>query len=162
MDKVFFTKSNIDTLKNKFIQNTNLKKDPRTHAQCQKIIINRMKEVYEKYGNRKPSNMSVPDFISKMSNKVVNDCVRDFNVSKQSAVQSTKSSGNQSGTFAGIPDGGLGGAGAPFSSNIQGEYITATGEVGKKMVFDVDLNDKMGIGGKKNTDVLERMMFERV
>ena len=81
MQEYFFSEDNITNQTKKLIINLELTEDQLNKdvvLKCRKIILNHMKDVFTKYGNSKPSNVNVPDFIKKLNVKSLSDCIRMF------------------------------------------------------------------------------------
>ncbi len=85
MDKYFFSEKNVGDLTKKLILNLQLSEDQINKdvvVKCKKIIVNHMNETYDKYANIKPESISTRNYIGKMNNKSLKDCLRVFDVKK--------------------------------------------------------------------------------
>ena len=86
MEEYFFSEKNIGDLTKKLILNLELTKDQLNKdvvLKCKKIIVNHMNDTFYKYGNSKPSSISSKDYIIKMNNKSLKDCIKVFDNRKQ-------------------------------------------------------------------------------
>ena len=89
MEKYFYSKQNILTLTKKLIIFLELEENEINTdviTKCQKIITNFMQAIFNKYGKRKPSNMTTEIFLDKLNKKSLSECLRTFNKRKQKLV----------------------------------------------------------------------------
>ena len=78
MEEIFLSTKNIANLTKKLIINLDLDENQvnrDTVIKCKKIIQNSMEAVFDKYGNRKPSDISAVDYIDKLNKKSLSDCI---------------------------------------------------------------------------------------
>lgn len=75
MDKFFFSPKNIDRQASQLGVAINAKRNPESQERCHKIINKHMKDVYGKYGNRKPNNMSPNEFIDLLNKKSIKESI---------------------------------------------------------------------------------------
>ena len=86
MEEYFFSEKNISDLTKKLILNLELSKEQLNKdvvMKCKKIIINHMKDTYSKYGDNKPPSISSKDYVIKMNNKSLKDCIKIFDNKKK-------------------------------------------------------------------------------
>jgi len=86
MKKYFFSQNNITYLTKKLIILLNLDKEEITKEiiiKCNKIILNFMTLIFEKYGNMKPPNITDEVYIDKLNKKSLSDCLRTINNKKK-------------------------------------------------------------------------------
>jgi hypothetical protein len=100
MDEIFLSEKNIANQTKKLILYLNLEKEQLTKdtvLKCKKIIENSMQSTFAKYGDRKPNNISLVEYIDKMNKKSLSDCVKVFDTKKEikmGSESSTKSRPN--------------------------------------------------------------------
>ena len=78
INSLFFSKRNIEKLSNKLVNNLHLKTDSRTIANCRVFVESQMKEILKKYGKQKPRSLSIPEFVDKLSEKSLEDCIKMY------------------------------------------------------------------------------------
>ena len=104
MEEYFFSEKNVSDLTKQLILNLELGQDQLNKdvvMKCKKIITNHMKDTYTKYGNNKPSNIGAKEYIGKMNNKSLKDCMQMFDIKKSqngssSSTEKRKSSNGKS------------------------------------------------------------------
>ena len=171
MDNYFFSKENIDKLTNQLGKSLNIKNTPESKRACRKFVETQMKSVFDKYSDKKPKKMPMPEFLYKLNQKSLDDCVKLYEVKTGKRTGNANAASmhiqrdreiygnreqmmenrpmhtsgvNKEAGLPGMLDSGGGGNFAPLSSLAgPGEYITATGEMGSRMPF----NDGNGGGG---------------
>jgi len=82
MDKYFFAENNVASQTKKLILNLELPENEINRdvvIKCKKIITNHMKETFNKYGNSKPQKINSKDYMEKLNNKSLSDCLRVIN-----------------------------------------------------------------------------------
>lgn len=143
MDKVLFSKKNIDIQCLKIMQITQLQKSKKNILFCRNAAISEMKRIFLKYKDRKPDDMSNKEFMTKICNKTVHDCVIGIKKIQQ------RIASEQRQKFDGLSAG----MGAPLADG-EGEYITATGEMGEhmQMVDDRQVGDMQHKLSKEQLD----------
>lgn len=151
MEKFLFSKKNIDNLCEKVLKVTKIQPTQKNVQFCRSIIANRMKKLYEMTISKKPKTMSPKDYAERLCKTTIRDCVIALKRSQASAMEnkSDQISGNvaeQGCNYQNIMSG-------------NGEYITATGEMGGKMEFRDDRN--MKLQEKPSSEDLENKMYER-
>ena len=144
MDGYFFIKKNVDQLSIELENKLPIKKTPESRQTCRKFLEEQMRVVYEKYGNKRPKNMPIPIFIEKLNNKSISECIRAYEERSGKKIKntgmkqpiSTPTRRKETG-FSGTMD-NIGGGGSDFAPivNGQGEFISATGDMGQKMTFN--------------------------
>ena len=85
MERYFFSQQNIFNLTKKLIIYLELDEgqiNKEVIEKCKKIIINFMKAIFDKYGNKKPNNMSNEEYLDKLNKKSLSECLRTFNNKK--------------------------------------------------------------------------------
>jgi hypothetical protein len=86
MDEIFLSGKNVDNQTKKLIVYLNLDKrqlNRDTVLKCRKIIANSMTETYDKYGERKPNNVSITEYIDKLNKKSLSDCIKILDAKKE-------------------------------------------------------------------------------
>ena len=81
MEQIFLSQENIINLTKKLILYLELDEsqiNKEVIMKCKKIIFNYMNAIFDKYGNRKPQNISTREFIEKLNKKSLSDCIRMF------------------------------------------------------------------------------------
>ena len=196
MEKYFFSKTNINSLTKDLGKKLGIKNTPGHIKACKKFLEKQMTDVFSKYGDKKQKNMPMPEFIERLNDKSISECVKYYTAAKNKANSATSANGGRgSGTgmqhvdreqelnrgrnpglmkrpihtsgikdsSQGLPgmmlDGGGQAGYAPILSG-QGEYITATGEMGKKMFTGTDTTQMFGDKGGSKEEI-ERRMLER-
>jgi len=191
MDKFFFSEKNVARQCATLEKQLNIKDNPESRRKCKKFLVNQMKNVYDKHGKKKRSNMPVAEFIDLLNKKSVKECMkiceenrsnkksysgkigelertreeevygkRDIQLPRRP--QYTSMNRNNVAENHGMP-GYSEGAGSTFApiAQGQGEFISATGEMGEKMIFGNLENQIYGQRGDSK-DELERRMMERM
>ncbi|QKF93797.1 metallo-peptidase family M12 [Fadolivirus algeromassiliense] len=204
MDKFFFSEKNVARQFATLEQLINMSDNPDSKRHFKKFLVKEMKEVYDKYGKKKPPTMKPAEFIDLLNKKSIKECVRiceekkatkkknysqdqlgeiersreeemygqrDIQVPRRPQHmsldrQNNSNRGQQNNRQPGFNNGmdgfsdGGGGGFAPIPKG-NGEFITASGEMGAKMFFG-NLEDQMygSRGDAKNE--LERRMLERM
>ena len=159
MDDYFFSKDNVNKLSGQLGKVLNIKNTPDSKRACSKFVESQMKNIYDKYSDKRPKKMPIPEFLSKLNQKTLEDCIKLYEVKTGKKTNNYGSmnmqrdkeiyggreqmmnsrpqhtSGNsESRELPGMMDSMSGGNFAPISSfNSPGEYITATGEMGSRM-----------------------------
>lgn len=86
MKKVFLSEKNIANQTKKLITYLNLEPDElnrNTIINCKKIIMKTMDATFDKYGEKKPEDMSVVEFLDKINKKSLSDCLKIFDGQKE-------------------------------------------------------------------------------
>src|SRR5579863_23375 len=173
MEKIFFSEKNVNNVCTLLIKQLNVKDNPDTKKQCQKLLIGQMEEIFDKYGSKKPSSMSATNFLDAMNKKSIKQSViiceenrkkkggistsqskskykpkinkmdkfqrkRDEEINGERDIQIDerskpylKNTKNKDVMFSDI---GMVNHFAPID-NRDGGYITATGEMGERMII---------------------------
>lgn len=79
MEEYFFSDTNISSQTKKLILHLELEEQQINREvvlKCKKIIINYMKITYDKYGTKRPYNISKSDYLEKLNKKSLNDCLK--------------------------------------------------------------------------------------
>jgi hypothetical protein len=87
MEQIFLSQENIINLTKKLILYLELDEsqiNKEVIMKCKKIISNYMNAIFDKYGNKKPQNISTREFLEKLNKKSLSDCIRMFEEKKQS------------------------------------------------------------------------------
>jgi len=150
-------------------------------SELRTFLRDNMTRVYDKYHEKKPKTMSVPDFINKLNNKSIKDCIDIYSAKKKSRekqknvqhfqqqprqqqptqASSLSSSIKQnpiSSLDAGFQNSALGFA--PITSTVGG-YYTADGRMGDgQMKFETN-NESNNSRSGKNSDELDQLMYSR-
>jgi len=162
MNNIFFSRENIERLTNSLAKNLNIKNSPESRKACRKFVETQMKSIYEKYSDKRPSEMPIPEFLSKLNTKIIDDCIklyeaktgkrthhntghnnfinmqrdREIYGNRQPITESRPqhTSGINNVGLPGMLDTSIGGNWASVSNLAgPGEYIQATGEMGMRM-----------------------------
>jgi hypothetical protein len=162
MDNYFFSKDNIERLTNHLSKSLNIKNTPESRKACRRFLESQMKSIFDKYGDKKPSKMPMSEFLQKLNQKSVEDCVKLYEIKMQKKSNSaslnmrrdkeiygnrsqymenrpahTSRIMNKDSELPGMLDSGGDGNYASVSSFASpGEFITATGEMGSNMQFN--------------------------
>ena len=99
MDEIYLSDKNVANQTKKLIAYLNLDRDQLTKntvLKCKQIIINSMNSTYNKYGDRRPEDISLVEYIDKMNKKSLSDCIKVFDARKETTIQSKKYSNPQS------------------------------------------------------------------
>lgn len=91
MESHFFNDKNISNLTALLIKQLNIKDDPEIKKKCKKLVHQQMKEVYEKYGNKRPDGMKSADFLNALNKKSVKQSVVICEESKNKKKQNKES-----------------------------------------------------------------------
>ena len=86
MKKVFLSEKNITNQTKKLITLLNLEPEQlnrNTVINCKKIITNSMAVTFDKYGERKPENITPVEYLDKMNKKSLSDCLKVFESKKE-------------------------------------------------------------------------------
>ncbi len=160
MNNYFFSKENVEKLTLQLGKLLNIKNTPESKRACRKFVETQMKSVYDKYSDKKPKKMPIPEFLHKLNQKALEDCIRlyeiktgkksnngSINVQRDREIYGNRdkllnnrpmhTSGNsRDSELPGMLDTMGSGNFAPISSLAgPGEFITATGEMGNNMQF---------------------------
>ena len=200
MDKFFFSDKNVTRQCSSLERLLNIENNPESKRQYKKFLVQQMKDVFNKYGKRKPQTMKAPEFLDLLNKKSIRECVKiiedkknnkkkqysssqigeyersraqeihgnreikvarrpqNTSINKNQGGNNTNNNPNNSSTL-GFNDGSNANGFAPIPQG-NGEYITATGEMGSKMIFG-NLEDQMFGRRSDSKDDLERMMMDR-
>ena len=74
MDKYFFGQKNVLSQAKKLESILNLDNTEGAKRRCRNLLVENMKEVYNKYNNRKPPNMKPSEFINLLNKKSIHNC----------------------------------------------------------------------------------------
>lgn len=187
VQKLFLNKNNLNNLCDKLGKKLNMEDEDQYQA-CKVLLQAQMKHIFKQ--NKDNLNKAPPEkVVRKLNELAFNSCVKIYykkigeNTNSLSQMsmdrereiygdrrnrvtarpRSTSSSGKKS--FSGVREmednqGNFGGY-ASFG-NCDGGFYSASGGMGKKMLMNVNLNDEMGFGTKKDiSGELERRMLER-
>ncbi len=189
MNNYFLSDNNVNRISSSVSKTLNIKNTQKSTQACRNFVESRMKEVYNKYGTRKPDNMELKDFILKLNQKTIQDCVKLYqqktNNNKASQISRDKeiygkrdsliparpthtSFNKNSRELPGmLDDGGMSIMGGSNFSPVlsgKGSFISATGEVTDGIQFNneqqSDPNMSMFQDKKNSVDDLERRMLE--
>ena len=103
MEEIFLSEKNVANQTKKLIAYLNLDRDQLTKEtvlKCKQIIVNSMNTTNNKYGDRKPEDISLVEYIDKMNKKSLSDCIKIFDARKETKIQSVnhQSSNSSSGS----------------------------------------------------------------
>ena len=93
MEEIFLSTRNIANLTKKLIIHLDLDENQvnkDTVLKCKKIIQNSMESVFDKYGNRKPTEIPLVDYVDKLNKKSLSDCIKIFDYKKEEATVNTQ------------------------------------------------------------------------
>jgi hypothetical protein len=79
MQEYFFSDDNIANQTKKLIFNLELSEEQLNKdviLKCKKIIVNHMKDTFNKYGKIKPSSTSTQEYLKQLNKKSLSDCLR--------------------------------------------------------------------------------------
>lgn len=76
MDKFFFSEKNISNQSTYLEKILNIRDDKESKRRCRKFLVQQMKEVYMKYGKKRPPGMEAIQFIDQLNKKSIKDCVK--------------------------------------------------------------------------------------
>ena len=71
MESHFFNDKNVNNMTNILIKQLNIKNDPEVRKKCKKLVYQQMKEVYDKYGSKRPEGMKSAEFLNALNKKSV-------------------------------------------------------------------------------------------
>ncbi len=171
MENYFYSKENIEKLTNHLCGSLNIKNTQESRRACRKFVETQMKQTFDKYADKRPKKMPIPEFLGKLNQKIITDCIKLYELKtgkktnySSSAIEVQRdrelygnrdpimnsrpkhtSGVNRDSELPGMLDTG-GGSYASFSSlSGPGQFITASGEMGTN--FQVNNNGENGGGG---------------
>lgn len=68
MENFLFSKKNVDNQCLQLIKVMKLQNTPKNVQLCRSMVTQRIKGLYDKYGNKKPASMEPKEFINKLCN----------------------------------------------------------------------------------------------
>jgi hypothetical protein len=74
------SQENVDRLTNQLGKSLNIKNTPESKRACRKFVETQMKSVFDKYSDKKPKKMPIPEFLYKLNQKSLDDCVKLYEV----------------------------------------------------------------------------------
>ena len=83
MEEYFFSEKNVGDLTKQLITNLELGQNELNNdvvIKCRNIIVKQMKNTYDRFGNQKPNNIGTKEYIAKMNNKSLKDCMKIFDL----------------------------------------------------------------------------------
>lgn len=186
MESHFFNDKNVNNMTNILIKQLNIKNDPEVRKKCKKLVYQQMKEVYDKYGSKRPEGMKSAEFLNALNKKSVKQSIvicessKKKKQTKESSVSDLKLERDAL-TFGPRnlkqppkrPEHTLKGSDdremlfndttnmsnfASFDTKSPAQYVRADGSLSRDAPTDWD--DDVNIGRSKQDD-LERAMNER-
>ncbi|CAH6421476.1 Hypothetical protein KVN_LOCUS288 [uncultured virus] len=190
MDKFFFSDKNVSRQCGYLEKMLNIKGDSESKKRCKKFLVKQMQEIYKKYGNKRPNNVPVPQFIDLLNRKSIEECIKICENRKKNKKQLdsnqlhqverardkeiygkrdvkiqkrpivTHTKKNTNGLMPTYSDSG---GLSNFATVPKGEggYIGANGELGDQMFFG-NINDYINTKKNDSKDDLEKRILERV
>lgn len=79
MESIFLSNKNINSQTKKLVIYLNLDEEQLTKDtvfKCRKIILNSMILIFDKYGNKKPHNIPIIEYINKLNKKSLSECIK--------------------------------------------------------------------------------------
>ena len=98
MNEIYLSDKNVANQTKKLIAYLNLDTDQinkNTVLKCKQIIVNSMNTTFDKYGRRRPPEISVVEYIDKMNKKSLSDCIKIFEEKKELNMQNKKHQNSQ-------------------------------------------------------------------
>lgn len=95
INSLFFSERNIEKLSSKLANNLKLKNDPKTMANCRQFVKIQMKEILKKFGKQRPRGLSIPEFVDKLSEKALDDCIKMYKIQRKKTSQSQQTANYQ-------------------------------------------------------------------
>jgi hypothetical protein len=92
MESHFFNDKNINNMTSLLIKELNIKDDPEIKKKCKRLVHEQMKEVYGKYGRKRPEGMKSADFLNALNKKSVKQSIAICEASKNKKKQTKESS----------------------------------------------------------------------
>lgn len=189
MNNYFFSKENVVKLSVKLSKNLKIKDTPESMNACREFLKKQMKIVYAKYGDKKPKGVPIPDFINKLNEKSLDDCIKlykkqtagkkppaknisDYQMSRDKELNGGRNPGlmrrpthtsglKENNGFPGMLDSGGASGFAPLVTGNAG-FITASGELGDNMMPSnsaVEISSNKGDAAKEELE--KRMMMRK-
>jgi hypothetical protein len=87
MDKFFFSDRNVNTQCSNLENILNIRDNDTAKQKCKKFLVQNMKDVYKKYGSKRPENISPKDFMDLLNKKSIKECVKLCEQKKQQKSQ---------------------------------------------------------------------------
>ena len=163
------SKKNIDSICGEFIRKVNANPTQDNYFKYQKFVSSQMADVYNRYGSKKPVNISSKEFISKMNKKSLNNCVSIYTDKLKSRPissppmmppqrpQHIMKPSQTTKQREGFNDGF-----AQFNPSITSGVISATGEVQPQMVFgNISTDDRKRDMSMSLDDRMRQLQEER-
>lgn len=75
MESHFFNDKNVNNMTNILIKQLNIKNDPEIKKKCKKLVHQQMKDVYDKYGSKRPEGMKSAEFLNALNRKSVKQSI---------------------------------------------------------------------------------------
>jgi len=155
MEKFLFSSKNVNNQCLKLLKIIKIQQTPKNVQFCKSMIVNRMKKLYDMSIEKKPEDMSQKNYIERVCKATLRDCVIGLKRA-QANVMIEKEKEKE---FNGASNDGTVGCNYNTLMNGDGEYITATGEIGKKMAFKGDRD--IQLQSKPTSQDLEQDMYMR-
>ena len=83
MDKFFFSNKNVARQCGNLENIIDIPNNERARKRCKGFLVQHMKDVYRRYGKKRPPGMKVPQFIDKLNKQSLKECVKLINDKKQ-------------------------------------------------------------------------------
>lgn len=77
MEKQFLNNKNIELITKNFIKQAKIKNDPTNFNACKTFVTKHMNNISSKYKNKKPNNVPVLDFIGKLNEVTLANCIKE-------------------------------------------------------------------------------------
>jgi hypothetical protein len=87
MDKFFFSDKNVSNQSAHLQKILNVKDDADAKRRCRKFLIQQMKDVYKKYGKKRPPDMESIQFIDQLNKKSIKECIKIVDERKKAKTQ---------------------------------------------------------------------------
>ena len=154
---IFFGEKNIQLLAKLLGDELNIDNTKTAKKACRDLLVSQMELVFKK--NKEKLVRADPiKILPKLNDKSVKEALKIYNEHINNRPVTKRPAPKKKPEFRGMPEGFSGSDFAPVS-NGDGEFITATGEIGKKMFFG-NLNDQLLTNNRMaNQDDLERQIL---
>src|ERR1700744_2894770 len=76
MESYFFSKENIGSLTKNLSKKLGIKNTNDSLKACQKFLEKQMRGVYTRYGDKKPKGIPLPEFIERLNEKSMSECIK--------------------------------------------------------------------------------------